>query len=392
MDLTRRTLLRTTAAAAPLLLAPRGLALDAAFDPDANVLVMLRLGGGNDGLNTLVPRDDDAYRRARATLALPSGGLVPFHPSLGLHASLAPLREMIEASRVAIVSNAGSPLGDRSHFKSLDTWHSGSLEDHPRHGFLAPLIDAGDERSAFGGGVLGVLDDALPLALIGRRRAAPSLRSLDDARLDDPAAVLGSATPRATVGESLAALLAAGDQALALAARLAEVDADRLASTLPRTALGRALATTLALLAAGIRPRVLYLAHDGFDTHVRQADTHAALLADLAHSLAAFFAALPQAIDPRRVLVLTFSEFGRRVAENGSRGTDHGKGAPQFLFGDAVAAGLIGTPPDLLDLDEGDVRCTIDFRQIYSTLLERWLSADPVAALGSRLEPLPLLA
>lgn len=376
MSSTRRVFLsRAAASVATWCLAPRWCAASAGATD--SILVVLRLGGGNDGLNTVIPCDDDRYHRARPRLAIGKDRALPFTSSLYFHPSLLGLRELADAGRVAIVSNVGYPDPDRSHFKSMDVWHSGSLVESPRRGFLAPLVDrdpgpAGEEAA------IAVIDDPLPLALIGERRAAPVIVSLDDFGAIDRSLVV---EPDPEHEEPLARLTAAHRAALRLDERLAAISGSR-DRGLPGSKLGGALSTVLDLIAAGVRPRVFYVAHDGFDTHVRQAEPHAELLADLGDCLRAFDRALPAVIDPSKVACFAFSEFGRRVEENESLGTDHGAAAPVFLVSRALAPGLYGGAPDLADLEDGDLRFAIDFRSVLATLVRDRLGLDPASCLG----------
>ena len=176
-----------------------------------------------------------------------------------------------------------------------------------------------------------------------------------------------------------------------MARRLEHVDVAATASRFPASALGHRLATLFTLLRSGLDLRIAYVAHDGFDTHTRQKDNHAALLGELGDALAAFQNALIEDGLDRDVVTLTFSEFGRRVEENGSKGTDHGAAAPMFVLGSAIRGGVFGDAPDLTDLEDGDVRFTTDFRQVYATLLERWFNVDARPILASTFEPIPFL-
>lgn len=384
----RRQFLAGSLAAAPLLLAgSRAFARNRTKD---RVLVLIRLGGGNDGLNTVIPIEDDSYHRARPTLRVEKKDALPFHAGLAFHPALAKLHRLSEAGKVAVVENVGYPNPDRSHFKSMDVWHTAGFEENPHHGFLAPLVD-GPANELGIAPAIAVLDDKTPLALVGRDRAAPVIFALDDFEVDaaDEIATLVDA-PRRHESPALATVRSAASSALSFENRLRRLK-QKSRSAMPGSKLGRSLSTVLDLLAAGVRPQVFYVAHDGFDTHTQQKDSHATLLRDLGDCIAAFHSALGEAIDSRNVLIATFSEFGRRVRENGSRGTDHGAAAPLFVVGDPVAPGAYGGVPDLVDLDDGDVRFQVDFRSVYATLLDRWLGRDPKSCLGAAYPSLPFL-
>lgn len=387
MTTTRRTFLATSAAASTWLLAPR-FALTRHAATDDSVLVVLCLGGGNDGLNTVIPCEDDLYYRARPALAIQKTTTLPFASGVGFHPALTGLRDLADAGRVAVVSNVGYPNPDRSHFRSMDIWQSGSLVDAPTRGFLAPLVDR-DPGATGEEGAIAVVEGRLPLAMIGERRAAPVILSLDDFGAIDEAACLELERPEHA---PVALLDDAYRAARRLDERLASVDRKR-GHGLPGSKLGRALSTVLDLLSAGIRPRVFYVAHDGFDTHVRQADAHAALLRDFGDCVRAFDRALPSVTETNRVVTFAFSEFGRRVAENDSLGTDHGTAAPVFVIGRDLVGGFHGDLPDLKNLEDGDLRYTVDFRAVLGTLMRNWLGIDETASLGVEARtfaPIPL--
>ncbi len=399
--ITRRGFVTLAASAVPsLLLAPRLLAESSARRNDDTILVLLRLGGGNDGLNTIPPCDDSAYHKARPSLGILAKNAIPFTQGLYFHPSLRGFRRLLDDSELAVAMNVGYPNPDRSHFRSMDIWHSGRLTESPTHGFLAPLIDRrigvpkdSNASVSLEEPAIGVLDDKEPLALIGEARAAPILYSLDDLKGVDRSLCVEPRRSRSGGSDALGPLLAANAAALKLSDRLADVTSSAGSKDrgLPGSKLGRALSTLLDLIAAGVRPRVFYVAHDGFDTHVRQQDAHAALLSDLGNCLVAFQKALPNVIAKEKVLVCAFSEFGRRVDQNASLGTDHGAAAPVYLVSSSLEPGLLGTPPKLQDLVEGDVAFQFDFRRVYATLLERHLGLDSQAFLGDRFEPLPFL-
>ena len=286
----------------------------------------------------------------------------------------------------------GYPNPDRSHFVSTDVWHRAALPDggdgrvRARTGWLGrALTELGGPGAALhvGGG-------EAPGALLSSSGPAPSVRDAAGYRLRGGAAVPGT-SPGAGL---LAQVEAAAASAAASSARVARAfDADGpAAADYPATGLADRLKLVARLIDAGLPERVYYTELAGFDTHAVQPATHPALLAELGGAVAAFFADLSARGQARRVVLLAFSEFGRRVAENGSGGTDHGAAGPLFLAGPVVRAGLLGAAPSLTDLDGGDLRWHTDFRTVYAAVLRDWLRVDADAVLGGRFESAAVFA
>ncbi|MCB9898769.1 MAG: DUF1501 domain-containing protein [Planctomycetes bacterium] len=391
----RRDLLRAAAALPVLRALPAfGRAWHASAADDERVLVVVQLTGANDGLNTVVPYGDDRYHRARPVLALDPARLVRLDDHTGLHPALAALEPLWDEGRLTVVQGVGLPVPDRSHFRAMEIWHTASLaETPPSRGWIGAFADGFARGGALPVARLGGRD--LPLALAGAASQAPAIEKVGDLLLSPVGD--GSSTaarswqtaltdPAGRSGEA-AFLAAAYEAAFGCARRLERLPR---AGDLPGGALGRAFDLAARVLGARLGARVLYLTHGGFDTHARQADTHADLLRELGDALAGFDARLRAQGDAERVTVLVFSEFGRRVAENASQGTDHGAGAPVLLCGAPLRGGLLGSRPDLAH-EDGDVPTTCDFRRVYATLLE-WLGVDVEAVLAFRPEPLPLFA
>jgi uncharacterized protein (DUF1501 family) len=359
---------------------------------DERVLVVIQLTGGNDGLNTVVPRTQDAYYRLRPTLALGRGALHALDEAHGLHPSMGAMAELFDAGKLAVVHGVGHGLAERSHFRSMEIWHTASRElPRPDTGWLGRLADQLAARTPGRLVALHVGEGALPLSLRGRRSRAPSVRDPKGLRLVPDLPEL--ATPRLRIlgagpaEGDLAFLRAAAESAYEAAERMGRLTGRPSPVPYPDSELGRSLRLVAGLVAGRFGTRVFQVELGGFDLHARQAKPHEHLLATLSDALGAFQADLARNGDEERVLTFAFSEFGRRAAENGSRGTDHGAGAPVFLVGPRVRAGLFGTPPDLERLEDGDVPTTTDFRAVYATLEERWMGLTP----SSDLAPLPLL-
>jgi uncharacterized protein (DUF1501 family) len=397
--LSRRSFLTTTLRGSTLLsLAPSVPAFLArtarasAPERDARVLVVVQLSGGNDGINTVVPYRDEGYAKHRRALRLPSDRLCKINGDLGLHPALAGAAKLLDDGRLAIVQGVGYPNPTRSHFESMAYWHSG----RPGHkgeddsGWLGRALDGAARPADRSPDSLFVGLQSPAHALRGRHATAAALAHLDDLALagDLPIrrALSAPAAPadlRGFVSRSLLDACTAAD-------RLKEAGGGRDGGArYPQTGLASRLRLVARLLGAGFGTRVFYTEQEGYDTHYSQLHVHAGLLGELGGALRAFLDDLASRKLAERVVVLVFSEFGRRVAENGSEGTDHGTAAPVLLAG-AVRPGLVGTAPSLLDLDGGDLKAGIDFRRVYATILEDWLGIPARPVLGAAFDKLPL--
>jgi uncharacterized protein (DUF1501 family) len=363
----------------------------AAPEKDGRVLVVIQLDGGNDGINTVVPFGDEGYARHRKALRLPTAELIKVSDGVGLHPAMAAAGKLLESGRLAIVPGVGYPNPDRSHFRSMAIWHTARFdpEEHTGLGWLGRGLD-GEGPSAGSPPAMYIGSGTPPVALRGRSTATSALERIDDFLLD-------SAAPRDTAdglaaGDDLAAFVRRSAlDAYATSDRLAALARDDSGARYPETALAKRLALIARLLKGGFSSRVFYTVQAGYDTHAGQLPTHYGLLAELSGALKAFLDDLSASGLAERVLVLGFSEFGRRVAENGSSGTDHGTAGPVFLAGPVVRPGLIGPHPSLSDLEDGDLRMAVDFRRVYAAILQDWLGLSSREALGGEFERLPIL-
>ena len=363
------------------------------------ILVLVQLNGGNDGLNTLVPADG-RYRDARPRLAVPEAELValPGESAYALHPSLAPLLPLWQADRLSFVESIGFPDPDRSHFVAMDTWwRAGDLTAST--GWLGRVLDhlPADPDPLYA----TALAAGAPLLLGTRRQPTVVLRpaSFDFARGIRPELLARMADPRAedplvaaaqgATARAVAAVKAFGDLADPAPAGGADAGDTDPPAREGGASLADGLATAAQLVTGDVGARIVVVSASGFDTHANQAATQKALLADLAEGLTAFSATIDKAGMGDRVLVATTSEFGRRVQENGSGGTDHGKAGVSLLLG-PVRPGIQGAL-DLGDLQDGDVRPAVDPRVLYTAALD-WLGADPVEILGRRYDDVALLA
>ncbi len=365
---------------------------------DDRVLVVLQMSGGNDALNTLIPFDNDDYHRARPTLRAAKNKCQKIADGLGFAESMSAMKALFQEGSLAVVQGVGYPNANRSHFKSMDIWHSADASDRQKKsGWLGRYADLLLQQKVDSG--IGINISAQPpLALQGERYRPLSFKNPKAFQFqgtktqmrafekinEQQAAQDDSETILELLGKTAAKARQSSDEIRkATAAYKTPIEYDR-------SPLGGSLRTVAALLNAGLPEKVYYIYHNGFDTHVNQIRNHGRLLGSLSASLQAFQQDLKRLGQDRKVTTLVFSEFGRRVKENGSRGTDHGKAGVSMVMGTAVKGGLYGEYPSLTDLDQGDMKFNVDFRQIYASLLGQWLGADSKAILGRAFSPLPL--
>jgi len=371
----RRDLLKLLGAASllPLLhgALPGGLRAHAQAAPGAaigkRVLVLVELRGGNDGLATVVPHRDPALRSLRPNLTAPQESLLPIGGDLALHPALKPLMPAWDAGELAVVLGVGYPQPNRSHFRSIEIWETGSRSDEfLTEGWIARVL---------GGGSAGVADGiALADSRLGPL-AGRQMRNLIIERPDQFAAQARRLRPApesadGALGHVLrtrAELVAAADS---LAGILERPFPGRV--EFPQTQFGRQVATAARLIVSDARVPVLKLGLGSFDTHVNQRRRHDTLLEELAAGLHALRNSMLAAGRWNEVLVMTYSEFGRQVKENASRGSDHGSTAPQFLLGGAVAGGLHGAQPAVEEIDQDDPKGRVDFRDLYGAVARDW--------------------
>lgn len=369
----------------------------APIGPTDGVLVTILLGGGNDGMNTLVPYGQGRYNDLRGTLGIPAAQVLAIDPQYGFHPSLPKLRARYDLGKVAVVRGVGQPADDLSHFTSMATFMAGTAGTSRSSGWLGRYAD-GLADSPDGLRVV-TTGSSVPLHLQGARTqvtALPEDGNVFGANTADAwevsAQTCATAFAAQPVGRGPWAdrFAAAGAAAVDTARRVSPV----FSPALPDGDLVRQLTLAARLVNADLGIRVLNTSLGSFDTHDNQAYEHAQLLTELDDAIEAFYATLSPTF-ARRVTILTFSEFGRRAERNGSAGTDHGTASSWFVVGDQVSGGLHGDQPSLaanrLDA-RGNLLRTVDFRSVYATVLERWLGADADAVLGGRFDRLGLFA
>lgn len=365
------------------------------------VLVVVQLAGGNDGLNTIVPYTNDFYHRNRPRLALGKDACRPLADGIGVPDAATGLKELFDAGRMSVVQGVGYPNPNRSHFTSMDIWHTADPELKAHEGWLGRYFDArcrGDDPAPDPVEGIALLEET-PAALKGDRFSPLTFEDPD--RLTwrggrDDAEAREVFRKLNNIDGDLPATDRALEQFLQRAALKAQVGADQIRSAARGTRgragqLGRTLEMVARMIAADLPTQVYYVSMGGFDTHSGQQARHRRLIAEFSSAMKDFVDDLARDKLLDRVLVVTFSEFGRRVQENASGGTDHGEAAPMMLFGSRLRPGLHEKHPDLSRLHRGDLAYGVDFRRVYATVLREWLRADHKQILGGTFRPMPLL-
>jgi uncharacterized protein (DUF1501 family) len=402
----RLTGLTALTATVPSFLHKTGVALAGTSHPEAkplpglkdnHVLVILQLAGGNDGLNTLVPYADDHYHKLRPRIGISANKVLKLDDHFGLHPELLELHRLFQDGGLALVPNVGYPNPSRSHFRSSDIWETASTSARMwKSGWLGRYFDA--ECQGVPGAMLGLrLGEQPALTFAGDQMRAATLAnpSLLEVRatgaLERGLEKINQVEPTG-IG-ALDFIQRTGNETHALARRMKTVVRDvEPAVEYPPFVLCQSLRLVAQMIVANVPTRVFYVTLGGFDTHSTQLNRHAGLLQELSQALSLFRKDLKAQGQLDRVLLLTFSEFGRRASENKQLGTDHGTGNVVFLLGGKVKPGIHGAPPDLAKLDsEGDPHFGVDFRSIYTDVLRDWLNANAAHVLGEQFKPLALV-
>jgi uncharacterized protein (DUF1501 family) len=365
---------------------------------DSRIVVVIQLDGGNDGINTVVPFADEGYAKHRKALRLRTPRLHKITNEVGLHPKMTAIAKLMEEGRFAIVQGVGYPNPSRSHAKSMAIWHTANVslprtddydpETKAAFGWIGQTLDQSTQNPP---DAVFVGTGPLPNALRGRRSVASAITRPEDSIIA-LRQVAGLADRAGSADDLASFVLHSTMDAYATSDRMSSVlRAEDKGAAYPQTALAGRLRVIARLIKGGGGARVYYTAHYGYDTHAIQLDQQADLLGEFSGALKAFLDDLAAARLAERVLVLCFSEFGRRVEENGSQGTDHGTAGPVFIAGPRVRAGLIGETPKLLDLEAGDLKTTTDFRQVHATVVEDWLGLAAPATLNGTFAKLALL-
>ncbi|CAG5003605.1 hypothetical protein DYBT9275_03190 [Dyadobacter sp. CECT 9275] len=355
-----------------------------------NILVVIQLSGGNDGLNTVIPYRNDIYYRERPVLAIERPNVIALNDEIGLNPALTLLRNLYDDGRVRIINNVGYPNPDRSHFRSMDIWQTASKStEYLNTGWLGRYLDAQCRENGVRPYQMLEIDDTLSLAMKGSE--ANGLALLNPRKLYSQARFaelkkLVKANEKQGVNSTVDYLYKTIIETESSAAYLHEKVKVRPGSNIyPNSELAKNLKTISELINSGVETSVYYVSLSGFDTHVNQKNQQERLLQQYSEGISAFVTDLKKNGQLGRTLILTFSEFGRRVKQNASGGTDHGTANNVFLIGGPPRNSVVyNEAPDLSDLDAGDLRFSVDFRNIYASLLKDWLGGNAKAILGER--------
>lgn len=359
--------------------------------PGNKVMVVLQLSGGNDGLNTVIPVRNDLYYKARPALGIERTKALLIGDEAGLHPALTGLKDLYDDGSLGILNNVGYPNPDRSHFRSMDIWHTASnSNEYLTTGWLGRYLDAqcnGCDKPT----QAIEIDDILSLSMKGEHIKGIAVK--------DPQRLYGTANEKFFKDVNKNHTDEPGEQPVdylykTLAETMSSADyifkQSRLhptSSEYPATELGRSMKTIASLIFSDINTKVYYVSLGSFDTHVGQQNQQQRLFTEMNDAVKAFVKDLKANGRFNDVMLFTFSEFGRRVAQNASGGTDHGTANNMFLIsGGLKQKGLINSLPDLADLDEGDLKHRVDFKNVYATMLNKWLGADDKAILGRQYE------
>ncbi|HUG67240.1 MAG TPA: DUF1501 domain-containing protein [Pirellulaceae bacterium] len=370
----------------------RSVLASAEASSDGRILVVIQMDGGNDGINTVVPYADDGYGANRKELRLRTDGLIKIDGEAAFHPSMRAAADLLDDGRLAIVQGVGYPNPNRSHFRSMAIWHTARFEqeEHLNFGWAGRALDL--SRRTVGADAIFVGSETLPVALRGRRSVASSMLHAEDLVLTAPINPTTLLTGRGEGNDLKSFVQRTVLDSYTTADELSKAKGgDESSTRYPETQLAERLKLIARLIKSGLPTRVYYAIQSGYDTHAVQLPGHARLLNEFAGAVKALVDDLAAANLADRVAVMAFSEFGRRVQENGSLGTDHGTAGPVFIAGTSVVAGLHGRMPRLLDLDDGgDLKLTVDFRQVYATVIERWLGVSAQPVLDRTWEPLAI--
>ena len=368
------------------------------------VLVILQLSGGNDALNTIVPYSDPFYAENRASVGVSQNQVLPIDASLGFHPSMAPLKALYDDGKLAIIQGVGYPNPNRSHFRSMDIWHTCEPDKIGTEGWIGRAIREMDPTSDnvltgvnFGRGLpRAMAAPGVPVASVGNLETYGVLTGIEDDQRGEALEIFSRMySPAIGRGPVVDYLSQTGTDALK-GADILSTAPEQYSSSVEygNNTVAQYLRNIAQVHLADLGTRMLYTTapYNSFDTHASQMTTHARLWADTSNAVNDFYEDLQEHQASDNVVLLIFTEFGRRVHDNGS-GTDHGSGGLAFVVGDAVKGGLYGGYPSLApeQLLEGDLHFNNDFRGLYSTLLERWMGLDSKSIVGGVFEQLDFI-
>lgn len=383
MTMKRRTFLQTSGLATMSMLVPKFLKARENINSISSnkILVVVQLSGGNDGLNTVVPYENDLYYQARPSIAIKKNEVLKLDTQLGLHPNLQGFKKLYDAGNMCLINNVGYPDPDRSHFRSTDIWQTASnSNEYLSTGWLGRYLDVVCNQCERPTHAIEI-DDTLSLALKGAQvkgLAFKDPKKWYNTTTDNFFKLLSKQHSEAHEHDTAGYLYKTLSETISSASYIYNTSKIyQSSSVFPNHAFGKNLKTIAELIVSGVQTQVYYVTLTGFDTHNNQQKRQGVLLQQLADTIDVFFNDLKKSGRADDVLLMTFSEFGRRVQENASNGTDHGTANQIFLFGNKLKKqGIYNEAPNLTSLDDGDLKYTVDFRNVYATILHYWLQTN----------------
>ena len=396
MSISRRKFIQLSSLASASLMIPeflKGFEYKPILTTGNKILIIVQLSGGNDGLNTIIPYRNDIYYSSRPLIGIKRENALSLTDEVGINPALKYIKRLYDDGNLSIINGVGYPHPNRSHFRSMDIWQSGSTSgDIVTSGWIGRYLDNADNQYNTHNSLAIEVDDTLSLAMKGDNKKAIAVSDIDKFH---QAATNAYFKKIATHSDEHDAQLASYlYKTLRETTSAADYIYDKSkiyssSQTYPDSPIGKRMKTIGSLIVSGAETQVYYVSHGSFDTHVNQADRQNKLFEQLDGALEALVEDLKNNKRFDDVLIMTFSEFGRRVSQNASNGTDHGTASNMFFIGGNIKkAGLYNDIPDLSDLDEGDLKYSVDFKQVYATVLDNWLQVDSREILGRKYDRL----
>ncbi len=364
------------------------------------ILVVIQLMGGNDGLSTVIPAGNPLYAENRRILQIHENEVLPLDREVGFHPALEGLHKLFKNGQMTVLQGVGYPTPDRSHFRSTEIWDTAKSDViDTRSGWIGRCADLWARQGHQKFMACSIGNQEQPLSLVGMQAVPPTIRDAQSFRILKESEETQESTQRLQLLQNLAEVPRTSEnlefvrqqtQSSLTSALSVEAIVQQGATDLGGSELAQKLGVVSAMIQGGLATRIYHVSMGGFDTHSNQKNDHTALLRQLDQSISAFFEKMKEAKLEKQIAILVYSEFGRRVRENRSGGTDHGAAAPVFVISGAMRGGVVGSHPPLDDLDDGDLKMKTDFRSIYQTLIEGWLNLQSVPILGKTYSRVPL--
>ncbi len=370
----------------------------------SKILIIVQMSGGNDGLNTVIPYTDPAYLKIRPTIGIKPDVVLKLDDKVALNPNMTPFQDLFKAGKLAIVQGVGYPNPNRSHFRSIEIWQTAEPKKVKDTGWIGRYLDLASTGKAKVENIFPAInvDPILPKTLSAQKVVVPSISDVKNFTFKADPRYEADRTAQLTTFNNIyqkypsnrpyvEELRKVGLDTTEASDSIAKMVANyKDGAKYPNNGFGKGLQFIAQLIIGGVNCSIYNISMGGYDTHTNEQNAHQNLFKTLTQGIEALQKDLEAHGLDKDVAIMTFSEFGRRVGENGGRGTDHGAAAPMFIIGSGVKGGIIGDQPSLTDLDDGDLRYKTDFRTVYATILDRWLNADSKAVLGDKYDNLDL--